>query len=237
MVEDRVIPPLRVGGRNVRDITGASFDEWLVLAFVGVQGGKARWLARCGCGEVRVVAGNTLLTGASRSCGCVGDRAFAARLQRHGHARVSEGRSPTYRSWQSMMDRCYNPARRWYARYGGRGITVAARWHDFAAFLADMGERPQGTWLERSDNDKGYELGNCVWATPVQQQANKSTNVVVEYRGERRSLAEWARALNLSYQTLRSRLQAQRLSPSEAFERPGIGPFKGTSGRSAHYRH
>lgn len=231
MVEDRVIPPLRVGGRNVRDITGASFDEWLVLAFVGVQGGKARWLARCGCGEVRVVAGNTLLTGASRSCGCVGDRAFVRALTKHGHAGDGRaGRSPTYQSWQSMIDRCTNPRRREFQHYGARGITVCARWREFSAFLADMGERPAGTWLERANNGRGYEPGNCVWATPREQQANKRSNFVVEHLGRRLPLVEWARELGLDYETVRARLRYRGWSVRDALTTPTSKPFSGTRG-------
>lgn len=234
MVEAPVVPMLRVSGRNVRDITGASFGAWTVLAFVGTAGKVARWLARCTCGEVRVLSGNSLRSGSTKSCGCVGDSAFAAGLLRHGHARTKgASRTPTYLSWQSMMDRCTGSNRRWWPRYGGRGITVHADWRDFATFLRDMGERPPGTWLDRIDNDRNYEPGNCRWATPTQQQANKSSNRIVEYHGEKRALVEWARALDLNYQTLQNRIHVQGLDPAEAIERPGIGPFSGTrSGRA-----
>lgn len=231
MVQDRVVPALRVSGRNVRDLTGACFGEWSVLAFVGTEGRKARWLARCSCGAVRVLAGNALLTGSSRSCGCVGDAAFARALTKHGHAGDGRtGRSPTYQSWQAMLDRCDNPGRVHSHRYVDRGIAVAPRWRDFAAFLADMGERPADLWLERIDNDRGYEPGNCKWATPVEQQANKCSNFIVEYRGESAPLVTWARRLNLSYQTLTSRLRKQGMSTAQAFETPGIGPFKSSRG-------
>lgn len=87
---------------------------------------------------------------------------------RHGHY-VRGKKSPTYQTWASMLDRC-KPGR----RYGQRGITVCQRWASFENFLTDMGERPEGKTLDRIDSSRGYEPGNCRWATPLQQVRNSS---------------------------------------------------------------
>jgi len=95
---------------------------------------------------------------------------------RHGHYG-----SPTYVSWKKMKQRCSDPNDVGHPRYGGRGITVCERWlgpDGFVNFLADMGERPEGKTLDRIDPDGNYEPGNCRWATPKEQRANRSRAAV-----------------------------------------------------------
>jgi hypothetical protein len=72
-----------------------------------------------------------------------------------------------------MRTRCENPKATKYAIYGGRGITVCARWDSFENFLTDMGERPEGLTLDRIDVNGNYEPGNCRWATAKEQRANQ----------------------------------------------------------------
>ena len=72
-----------------------------------------------------------------------------------------------------MLQRCNNPHRKDWRRYGGRGITVDERWHRFENFLADMGACPPGLWLDRIDSSGNYEPGNCRWATFEEQLHNQ----------------------------------------------------------------
>lgn len=99
--------------------------------------------------------------------------AVSRAMTQHGHTRNDGYMSPTYNSWRAMRERVTNPNFKQWADYGGRGITCDPRWVRFVEFLADMGERPEGMTLDRIDNDGHYEPGNCRWATPAQQRANR----------------------------------------------------------------
>ncbi|MEG7359958.1 hypothetical protein [Pseudomonas citronellolis] len=118
-----------------------------------------------------------------------------------------------------MIDRSTNPANKRYADYHGRGITVCESWMTFANFLTDMGEKPDGTSLDRIDNDAGYFKENCRWATSLEQMNNTRRNSFVEYLGKRQTVSQWAAQLGIPEGTLRSRIN-RGWSPEDAMQKP-----------------
>lgn len=149
----------------LNDLTGQRFGRLMARWPCGFQGKHVAWLCSCECGELKVVIRGNLINGSTKSCGC---------LHRIFHVTHGASYSRTYKSWISMKSRCSNKNLPCYRWYGGRGIKFAKRWRKFENFLADMGERPPTTSLDRfPDNDGDYKPGNCRWATPHQQMANK----------------------------------------------------------------
>lgn len=113
----------------------------------------------------------------------------------------------TYRIWKAMRNRCNNPNAHRYHRYGGRGVRVCARWDSFSAFLADMGEAPEGKSLDRwPDKDGNYSVGNCRWATSVEQGRNTSQNRMVTHEGRTMTLSAWAEHLGTTADVIWKRL-------------------------------
>lgn len=155
------------------------------------QGGQARWECRCDCGQTRTVTGQALRTGHQLSCGCLKAERIGTQSRTHGEAGV-RSKTPEYGAWANMIQRCTNPNLADFNLYGGRGITVCARWRkSFMAFLKDMGRKPSPRYsLDRIDNNKGYNPNNCRWATAKQQAANKRTTKIVQYRRRRIALIE-----------------------------------------------
>lgn len=86
----------------------------------------------------------------------------------------------TKKTWHAMRQRCENPNDGNYARYGGRGISICARWKSYELFLADMGERPDCMSIDRIDGNGNYEPGNCRWASSAVQGANLTDGLTPE---------------------------------------------------------
>lgn len=126
--------------------------------------------------------------------------------------------SSTYQSWKMMKARCQRPTYDAYQNYGGRGITVCDAWQTFEGFLADMGERPKGTSLDRIDVDGNYEPSNCKWATKLEQVQNMRKNLNVTFNGETHCLAEWSRITGINPETLRGRYH-RGWSPEQILEK------------------
>jgi hypothetical protein len=106
-----------------------------------------------------------------------------------------------------MIQRALHGSSKDAPRYLGRGITVCDRWRSFDAFLADMGERPTGMTIDRIDNAKGYEPGNCRWATPREQALNRRSSTVLRAFGREQHITEWAREFGISHQALKYRIR------------------------------
>lgn len=126
------------------------------------------------------------------------------------HPRLTHGASTTltYARWRTMIDRCHKINSVPYRTYGAQGVTVCEAWRkSFAAFLADMGDCPSsGMTVDRVDNARGYEPGNCRWATRSEQGRNRTNNTLLTLNGVTLCIADWAERLGIPANRISARL-------------------------------
>ena len=116
------------------DIVGQKFGRLTVISRAeNGKTGQPRWNCKCDCGGETTVWKGNLLSGRTKSCGCLNKELAAARHRTHGMFRT-----PIYKIWAAMKSRCYNENNPRHKDYGGRGITVCERWNKFENFYAEV---------------------------------------------------------------------------------------------------
>jgi len=179
--------------------------HWTIVEEAAKLGDNRAFLVRCRCGTTRTVRLRDLRPGRSTSCGC-------------SHNKHGMHRTPIYRRWAAMRDRCLNPNDRAFAHYGGRGISIAPRWRIFENFLADMGPRPDGLELERIDNDGPYSPTNCRWATRQEQMRNTRRTRFVTLGGKIMCVKDAAAVIGIKNDRIATRVHKKGVSHQDAID-------------------
>ena len=175
-----------------KDLTGKIYGRLTVISLDGFRNHNSYWKCQCECGNETVVFGGSLNYGSVKSCGCLRKEVVSAMFTKHGYLSNNNPSYKSYQSWENMIRRCEDQDNDSYKNYGARGITVCEQWKNFDNFFSDMGERPAGLSLDRINNEKGYEPGNCRWANILTQNRNKHTVLKYEFDGMTLTLPEWS---------------------------------------------
>jgi hypothetical protein len=192
---------------------GMRFGRLTVLEEVAKRNSKRAFRCLCDCGNTTIANLGNLVTQTIRSCGCLSRESRSVIRLKHGesHPDGAPQGTPEYRTWKSIIQRCFNRRSRGYPGYGGRGITMCERWRkSFAEFLADMGRKPSPLHsIDRyPDNNGNYEPGNCRWATRTQQNRNRRDTVFITINGQTKCVSEWAQQAGISWATIQRRMDA-----------------------------
>lgn len=193
------------------DLIGQIFGRLTVIKKTNNKDNKSMWICLCSCGNRVFVNSGHLLSGNTKSCGCLNkENKF-----KHGHAQGGK-ESRTHRIWKNMLSRCNNPNSLYYEYYGGRGITVCCRWSNknqkgvgFKNFLKDMGECPGDKHqIDRKNNSKGYFKKNCRWVLSKGNNRNRRNNILIPLDEKLCLLIELAEKYGINKYTLKYRLAA-----------------------------
>lgn len=187
-----------------KELTGQRFGRLVVIERIGSRCGNALWKCRCNCGNIFETITSCLLSGSTKSCGCLKNDVIKEVHTTHGmtHARI-------YHTWQGMHQRCNNSKLIGYKNYGGRGICVCKEWSEFIPFYnwAMKNGYNEALTIDRIDNSKGYSPFNCKFSTVKEQSNNRRSNVWYEYKGEKKSMTQWSDIYGMPYHRLLCRLR------------------------------
>lgn len=172
--------------RRIINRSGQVFSRVTVLDEKIRKNHKTYWLCKCICGNTKYIDIACLISGGTKSCGCLGNESRMKKRTR----KIGRGTS-AYNRWVCMIQRCKNPKNKSFHNYGGRGISVCRRWMTFDNFYLDMGDPPPGTSLDRIDNNGDYNPSNCQWSDVHAQQNNRRNNRMMTVNGTTKTFAQW----------------------------------------------
>ena len=170
-------------------------------------------LFRCKCGKSFIARINHVKSLQIRGCGCLKGKESGSRGNRGTH---NLRRHPLYGVWCAIKARCYCKKREQYKDYGGRGVAMCDEWkNSFKAFYdwAISNGWKKGLHVDKDilPNKKGipallYSPETCCLVSPVVNSNSRRNNTVIEYNGDKKSLADWARFYNINYYTFCGRI-------------------------------
>ncbi len=197
-----------------KDIINKKYGRLTVLSFDKEVKFLYYYNCKCECGNIKSIRYDALKSGATKSCGCLQKETIRNIKITHGLSRTL-----TYKSWSSMMQRCFNANNTNYKDYGGRGIIVCERWLIYENFLEDMGSRPDKLLsIDRIDTDGNYELSNCKWSTQKEQNINRrnSKSVVNTITNQEYfTISEAAIDLDISISSLHKQLTGKNKNKTD----------------------
>lgn len=155
---------------DFQDLTGMKFGKLTVIKMTdNTKWNDHWWLCKCDCGSFKEIAGHSLKSGNSKTCGC-----FVKEARPH-RKKGYDVNSRLYKVWSNMKSRCNNPNSGQYKWYGERGIAVCDEWNEYKPFMewAISNGYSENLELDRINNNGNYEPSNCRFITHKENCNNR----------------------------------------------------------------
>jgi len=197
--------------KEIELLIGEKYGRWLVIEDLGylynTKTGKNRKIVKCQCecGVIKTMVLAILVSGASKSCGCLRKDTTILKSTTHGFAQTD-----LYHIWVNIKGRCYNHKNISYKWYGAKGIDVCDEWrYNFINFKkwAILNGWQKGLQFDRKDNKLGYSPNNCRIVTCKVNCGNKTNNVLLTINGETKILQDWCNFYGIKSNTVQQRIK------------------------------
>lgn len=160
----------------------------------------------CDCGHKKTLLLESILRGATSSCGCYAKERASETNTKHGDTKI---RPRLYRIWENMRGRCNNPGNTSYKYYGAKRIKVCNEWDNYEVFrnwALTHGYKDNLT-IDRINTYGNYCPENCRWVSRKEQDRNKTTNHLLTFGNKTQCITDWCEALHINVNTVNKRLR------------------------------
>lgn len=202
------------------DLTNKKFTRLTAICRTDNNTYEPMWKCQCDCGKIKIVRARNLLSGTTKSCGCLQKEIVK-------NANTTHGKSNTrlFNIWQNIKRRCYNKNYKYYSYYGGKGIIMCEEWkNSFQAFYewSIKNDYSDTLTIDRINSDKNYEPSNCRWVNRLVQQNNRKSNHKFTINGETKTIMEWCKIYNVPYERTRRRVVNEHWDIIDALTTPKL---------------
>ena len=176
------------------DLRGQTFGRLTAISYMPSDKRKpngtrreGKWLCSCECGMTTLALASDLVSGRTKSCGCLHRDSSRERMTTHGFSHKER----LYSIWYAMKQRCYYNKSQHRKNYSMKGIKVCDEWrNDYPAFRKwafENGyyEQPKGTphkeilSIDRIDPNGDYCPENCQWISCDANLKKRFTDMLI----------------------------------------------------------